>query len=107
MEGTWCALVDACELGYQWNLYEFDNDLSIRKRIDLIIQDPDLAAHPAIEHLRRVTHEIDERFRTLVKPGATIRSGDDPWWRRCVLQYAGREYAEDVRRLYGIDIDVR
>ena len=107
MEEVWLQFVEECEEGYGCSIYEFDNDISVRDRIDLILSHEDLCRVAAVEHLRAETAKVDERFRTLLRTDVTIKSDDAPWWRRGVLKYAGEEYAQDIRSEYGIEIEVR
>jgi hypothetical protein len=105
MEEAWVALVDECEEGYNWCISEFNNDISVRDRIELVLSREDLLRIPAVEHLRAVVGSVDGRFRALLRNDVNNKNGDAPWWRRGVLKYAGEEYAQDVRSLYGIEIE--
>src|SRR5262249_9573087 len=106
MEEVWLGFVEECEEGYSCNMYEFDNDISVRDRIDLVLSHEDLLGIAAVEHLRAVVVDIDERFRVLLRSDMNI-SNYAHWWRRGVLKYAGKEYAEDIRRSYGTEIEIR
>jgi len=107
MEAVWLQFVEECEEGYGCSIYEFDNDSSVRDRIDLILGHEDLFGVAAVERLRAETVKLDERFRALLRTDVTIRNDDAPWWQRGVLKYAGEEYAQNVRSEYGIEIEVR
>jgi Xaa-Pro aminopeptidase len=107
MEEAWAQFLDECEEGYNWNIYEFDNDISVRDRIELVLSREDLFGIAAVEHLRAAVANVDERFRALLRNDMSINNDAAHWWRRGVLKYAGQQYAEDVRRRYGIEIETR
>ena len=52
-----------------------------------------------------VVGSVDGRFRVLLRNDVNDKNGDAPWWRRGVLKYAGEDYAQDIRSLYGIEIE--
>src|SRR5262245_32930121 len=37
MEGAWAQFADECEEGYNWCSSEFDNDISVRDTIELVL----------------------------------------------------------------------
>ena len=97
-------MVDAVEEGYEDNIYEYDNDISVRGRIDRVLQDPELASLPEREAFARRVHEIDERFRTLVTE-SSVRVVDQEWWYERLPKRAGEELLEDMRDLYGYEAE--
>jgi hypothetical protein len=107
MERAWVTCVGSCERGYDWGIYEFHNDLSMRDRIELVLKREDLRGLAAVEHFRACVQEIDNRFRMLLRSDVTINGHDAPWWRQNPLKYAGEVYAQDVLSLYGVAIEVR
>ena len=98
----WRAFVDGCELGYEYNVMEYHQDLSVRDQLEAWLRDPALPdGFPA-----RVA-EVDERFRALLQPGVEVGPADDPWWHRGVLLYAGDSLAEGLREWFGVEVQVR
>ena len=81
--------------------------ISVRDTIEMVLSREDFFGFAAVDHLRTSARNTDERFQALLRSDVSIGSDDAPWWRRGVLRYAGEQYAEDVRRSYGIEIEVR
>jgi hypothetical protein len=99
----WERLVDKAS-DYRWGVYEFNNDLSVRDLLAKAFDDPLLSGFEHVNLMRDRVEHADRRFQELLLPGAEIAEGDEPWWRRSVLASAGQDYADDVKRLYGIDL---
>jgi hypothetical protein len=103
---AWDRLVEQVEEGYDDNIYEYTNNLFVRDLIDQAIADPILKRFPQVRALRERVAPIDERFRAATQDGVDMGSDDDPWWRRRVARRAGAEFADDIKSLYGVDVDV-
>lgn len=101
----WCGFIEQCEEGYIWSIYEYDNDLDVRRRIQVLADRLPGASASSAEFMLRVG-EIDSRLRALFQPAPAQRTEFPEWWRQGVLRYAGREYAEDIRRGYGFDVGI-
>ncbi len=102
----WAQLVRECEAGYDWNLYEYHNDLSVRDALGRILADPDRAQEERDEVATRLL-EIDARFQALLQPGAGVGPEDDPWWHRGVPRYAGPELAAEMRDWFEVEVEAR
>ena len=48
----------------------------------------------------------DARFKALLIPGVEIGDSQWPWWHRGVLARSSDEYAEDMARLNGIEVQL-
>jgi hypothetical protein len=103
----WKSLIDRSEQGYDDNFDEFMHDLTVRDLIDRLLKDPRLAELPAMNWFRERVSELDDRFRALLRLDVKVRPDEPRWWLNSVLTYAGSELADDWRRIYGVDVDVR
>jgi len=106
MLDSWRAFIDQCEDSYDWSIYEYEDDLSIRDRIELVLGTTDLRTHPAVRRMAKKVEQLDQRFRQLLLKVSAGPKGE-AWWRQGVLKYAGEEYAKDAGSLYGVKIEVR
>lgn len=102
----WESLVAQATSGYRWGFYEFTNELGARDLLAKAFDDEVLNRYDLINTMRERVADADARLRTVLLPGVEIGGTDKPWWRRVVLARAGDEYAEDVKRLYGIELQV-
>lgn len=102
----WAQLVRECEAGYEWNLYEYHNDLAVRDALARILADPDRAEEERAEVATRLL-EIDARFQALLQEGVQVGPEEDPWWHRGVPRYAGCELAGEMREWFGVEVEAR
>lgn len=102
----WAALVDAAEAGYGWTLDEYLNELLPRDVLEDVLADPDLETDADVQQLRERVLEVDQRLRGLLRDDVWIGETADPWWRRGVLRFAGSDYVDDLRGIYGITVEV-
>lgn len=107
MEAAWVAFVDACEGGYSWSLYEFDNDVSIRDRIELVLSHEGLRGLESIQNFRERVSVEDGRLRRLFRAETRFGADASPWWKNGILKAGGREYVRDVLSRYGLEVEVR
>lgn len=96
----WREFVDGCEAGYPWNVYDYHNDLAVRDRLELSLEEMDAAGRARVA-------EVDARFRTLLQPGVQVGPEEDPWWHRGVLRYAGPELSAELNEWFHVDVEVR
>ena len=88
---AWSRFVTAVERGYDDSIYEYENDLSVRDRLERVVA----GASPGLRaQLGRVLAEDDRRF-TAATEEATKPLGEEWWWRRVPLRRVG-ELAEDL-----------
>jgi len=98
------SLVDTfAEGNYHWCEVEYTNDLRVRLLLEDALTDQRLAVfEPQVAAMRDRVTIADARLKELFRPDVLINPADWPWWQRGVLARAGREYTEDIRKLYGI-----
>lgn len=101
----WAQVVRECEAGYEWNVYEYHNDLGVRDALERIVSDPDRAHEERAEVALRLA-EIDARFQALLQPGVQVGPAEDPWWHRGVPRRAGAELAAELKEWFGADVEV-
>jgi hypothetical protein len=100
----WESLVEQATAGYRWGFYEFTNELGVRDLLAKAFDDERLSRYDLINMMRERVADADDRLRKALLIGVEIGGADKPWWRRYVLARAGEEYADDVKRLYGIEL---
>lgn len=95
-------LVQQCEDGYSYTIYELDNELFIRERIDYLIKNSELKKYE--EHLAFISqiNELDNRLKSVSL--FNIRKPKENWWESFILKHAYEEYWENVKLHYGIEI---
>jgi hypothetical protein len=90
----WSDLVTQIERGYDDSIYEYTNDLFVRKRLDEVLA----GASPGLRaHLERAVAEDDRRF-TAATEEAARPLGRSPWAHRVPRRRVG-ELAEDLETL--------
>jgi hypothetical protein len=93
---AWAGLVDEVEAGYVMTVYDYTNDLAVRKWLNV--------ARPLLTDRRRTSLDsrlapFDERFRDATIPAATRMPGaTNDWFYRLPLVLVG-ELAEDAARM--------
>lgn len=102
---SWRRFVEEAVSGYNGDLYEYENELTVRDDIDRALGDRRLAAHPNMPEFQQQIEATDERFRSLLVLGPEVRAGA-VWWRARIPKSAGAEFAEDAVRLFGVTIEV-
>ncbi|MCO7237613.1 hypothetical protein [Aeromicrobium sp. CnD17-E] len=91
--------------GYSGSLYEYENELSVRDVLEKVMGDPELSTFPDWLAYEASIERTDTRLRRLLQNGVEVRPGR-PWWWSHLPPHGGGEFAEDIRRIYAIDIDV-
>ena len=76
---AWRSFVTECEEGYQWNIYEYENELSVRDAIEKVLSDANLAGTPEIRVFADAIDELDSRFESVVAAGPQIEEPPAPW----------------------------
>jgi hypothetical protein len=103
---AWRSFIGVCARGYDMNIYEYENDLSIRSGIQLMLDDERVRNTIGFVDLSTRIAEIDAEFRELLQDGVEVGNSGDPWWKRGVLKEAGAELAADFMEMFGIYIQV-
>ena len=100
----WRFFVDECVDGYGSSIYEFDNDLSVREDIEVLLQADEVVDRQGFETFLSVLKIIDARYAELLQPDVKRPGNIAHWWRTGVLRYAGDEYCSDANDLYSIQV---
>jgi hypothetical protein len=100
MLGRWSAFVARVERGYDDSIYEYTNDLSVRDRLERVVQGAGPGLRAKLEHAlaegdRRFAAATEESARPLGEFGEASPPG---WWRRMPRRRGG-ELAEDLESL--------
>ncbi|MEU4471364.1 hypothetical protein [Micromonospora sp. NPDC023888] len=104
--GQWAQFVEFCEEGYDDNLDEYNNDLTVRDLIERVLNGPALAGIPELGWMWAEVTEADERFRALLGSEPLPFEVPRPWWRARLPRYAGAEMVADARRRYGVRVEL-
>lgn len=102
---AWLTFVEEVISGYSGDLYEYENELSVRDELETALTDDRLAALEGWAPFAESVREADERLRTVLAQGPLVRSGNS-WWRERLPASAGDELVADAARLFNVVIDV-
>lgn len=102
---AWEAFVIGVEDGYQGDLYEYENELSVRDDLQRALRSPALAACAEWGDLRDRILSLDDRLRSVLVLGPEVRPNALWWWMR-LPAVAGDEFAQDARRVFGVEVAV-
>jgi hypothetical protein len=100
----WDNFVSDVREGYDGNFDEYWNELSARDLIESLLTDEVVGSTHEVADLRMRVDMADRGLRTMFQEDAQLGEVGQPWWRRGVLRSAGGDYAEDVRRIFGIEV---
>ena len=97
--GGWDTFVTRVERGYDDSIYEYTNDLSVRDRLERVVQ----GAGPGLRgKLAGALAEDDRRFEAATeeaaRPLGEFPDASPAWWRRVPRRRVG-ELAEDLASL--------
>ncbi|MCX4560427.1 hypothetical protein OHA02_30150 [Streptomyces phaeochromogenes] len=104
---SWKGFVAACAEGYDDALPEYFHDLRVRDAIERGLVAESLMDMEGFDDFSRAVRVIDERFREI----ATVRiSLADPsafsWWCHVVPGRGGDDFADGLRRHFGVTIKI-
>lgn len=102
----WSAFVELCEESYRSTIYEYEDEIGVRDAIQRLLDDPEVSRFPEAREWAQRIRVWDDRFRRLLEPLPRPRPGA-AWWKAGVPRYGGPEFAEDIRRIHGLEIEVR
>lgn len=97
----WEQFVEFVANGYEFNMDEYDLDLTVRRSIEIVVSEGRVP-----EWWLKKLGEVDEKFKELLVDDP-VRSGDVEWWEARVPRYASEDLAADIRVRYGLVIEVR
>jgi hypothetical protein len=101
---AWASFVNEVANGYDLDIYEYENDRSVRDMIERVLANEGLRDYPELADFARRVGEVDERFRSLMQDGVTVGEPETPWWARAVPRNAGPELSADFIEHYGIAV---
>jgi len=101
----WERFIALCKKGYKENIYEYDNDILIRKVIDIVLSSKALKKYPEFNSFSEKVKSLDAEFFELLQNDVK-RSTYEYWWQQGALKYAGEELAKDFFNNYKIKIRV-
>lgn len=102
---NWEDFVAECEEGFWQDECEYKNDSHCRETLEKTLYAPEMEPFP--EQVRAMKERVfaaDERLRALFMPGVQIGYSNWNWWERGVLRYAADDYADYVKRSWGIEL---
>ena len=101
----WDLFVNLCEIGFNFGLDEYENDVRVREWIELIISDTNLCNFKELNTFLEMVEVIDNRLKNIFIPNVLL-SGRRYWWEQGVLSFAGEKYARDLKNRYNILVKV-
>ncbi|GHC90190.1 hypothetical protein [Streptomyces flavofungini] len=102
----WEEVVKLCAEGYDFDVSEYLNDLSIRELLQDAVDDPVVKSLPECSWFSAELSRIDDGFRTVLTNGPVVQPDESHWWRRSLPARGQQEFVDDVRERYGVDIEV-
>nr|WSZ98053.1 hypothetical protein OH820_22430 [Streptomyces sp. NBC_00857] len=103
---VWAEFVDDRRDGYAATLFEYGDDLSVRRFLQAVLDDPVIRRCPEAAWFAAELARTDALFRDLLADGLDVRSGGGAWWERRIPRVGGAEMAANVRELLGLEIDI-
>ncbi|MGW0750366.1 hypothetical protein [Streptomyces sp. NPDC002587] len=101
---AWAEFVEDCRDGYEATLFEYWDEISIRRFLQSLLDDPVARETPEIQWFAAEVHRFDDEFRQVIL-GGFILPGDRKWWESRLPRQAGEEMARNVRDLYGFEME--
>ena len=101
---AWELMVDECTTGYESDLSEYLNDLSVRGLLQSVLDDPDIQAGDEHAWFAAEVQRIDSGFRDVLHDGPAVRPGDSHWWNRRVPSVGQQEFVDGVRERYSVEL---
>ncbi|MFF8716355.1 hypothetical protein ACF07T_33700 [Streptomyces sp. NPDC015184] len=102
----WEGFVTECRIGYEFDLSEYLNDLSVRDLLAAALADVEIGRMGECEWLARETHRIDSLFRGLLANGPVVRVDCNKWWNRSLPGYGAEEFVSDVQERRGVSLRI-
>lgn len=101
---AWRTFVQEVRDGYEGDIYEYWNDLFIRKHLETALNSQSLDSWEAWRSLREQIHIADEEFREILSAGPLVRP-DDSWWGARLPPRAGDEFVEEAENIFGVQLE--
>ncbi|MCP2256279.1 hypothetical protein LY13_005069 [Prauserella aidingensis] len=102
---AWNDFVDQVISGYSGDLYEYEDELTIRDDLQLALSDARLHGLDGWRQLAERVAASDARLRGLLTNGPVVRP-DAPWWRERLPPFGGEDLVADASRLFNVDLGV-
>lgn len=96
---AWLSFIEQCAEGYEMNIYEYDNDLSVRNIIQKLLDSVQLQKYPEFMVFAENVASADVKFKSLLSKTQS-RNDKTEWWQRGILNSAGDEYMSDIKSQY-------
>ena len=100
----WNEFVQQCVEGYQYSLFEFDYEVSVRDEIQQIIDDGRLQEYEEFKDFVNKVDEIDNNFKSVVNDFKIPERDKLPWWKKGILKKAGDQYVQNVKDELGLEV---
>ncbi|MDX3457516.1 hypothetical protein PV396_37145 [Streptomyces sp. ME02-8801-2C] len=97
-------MVDECVDGYDMDVSEYLNDLSIRDLLQRVTDDPIVRSLPEFAWFTAELAGIDERFRAVLADGPMVRPGEHRWWRRSLPAVGQEDFVRDAKERYRVEL---
>ena len=101
---AWTGFVHQVASGYLGDLYEYENELSVRDDLERAMIDERLDAYPGWSHYRADIAASDAELKEALRSGPVVRPGAAWWWERLPVR-ASTDFVEDAARLFGVHIE--
>jgi hypothetical protein len=102
----WGEFISDCKDCYQFSFSEFDYDILIRNDVESLLQSKELEEVEEFNFFKESILKLDEQFKELLHPVYEFSIETQYWWQKKVLKYAGRKYAEQIKKHFGFNIQV-
>ncbi|SHI25464.1 hypothetical protein [Streptomyces sp. 3214.6] len=103
--GYYGYLDDACD-GYAGTLFEYWDELSVRRFLQGVLDDPVIRETAEIDWFAAEVARIDGKFRELLNAGFAVPGGGPEWWARRIPRVADEEMAQNVKDHFGIELEI-
>ncbi|MFI0896957.1 hypothetical protein [Streptomyces sp. NPDC020983] len=101
----WSDFVEDCEEGYSATLFEYWDDLSVRRFLQAVVASPGIGDMPDAAWFLDEVAGLDLRLKSVLEGGFEMHGGWG-WWERRIPRFAGEEMARDVREQFGFEMEV-
>ncbi|MEV6576892.1 hypothetical protein AB0M92_01845 [Streptomyces sp. NPDC051582] len=102
---TWADFVEDCQDGYEATLFEYWDEISIRRFLQSLLDDPVVRETPEIQWFAADVHRIDDEFKQVILGGFAVPGDRKWWWESTLPREAGEEMARNVKDLYGFEME--
>ncbi|MFJ8104611.1 hypothetical protein [Streptomyces sp. NPDC096132] len=100
----WEEFVEECVSGYEFDLAEYLNDLSIRGLLQKAMDDIEMKLLEQYSWFTGEVRRVDERFREAVEDGPVVWPDGEFWWRRKIPPIGSEDFVRDVRDRFSVEL---